>query len=100
MKQFGLIGEGITDQIIIDKILISYFANDDLFITNLQPLRDETQKDLSTNGNWDKVLEYCESDIFRDAFQTLDYIVIQIDSDIFLPYTQVLFESYSYSYRL
>jgi hypothetical protein len=83
MNQFGLIGEGVTDQIIINAILFSYFPDPDLLVTNLQPLRDETHKDLSTNGNWDKVLEYCGSEVFRDAFQALDYIVIQIDSDVF-----------------
>jgi hypothetical protein len=84
MNQFGLIGEGITDQNIIEKILISYFSNPDLLVTYLQPLRDETNSNLATtSGNWDKVFEYCGSDVFKDSFQRLDYLVIQIDSDVF-----------------
>ena len=85
MKQFGLIGEGITDQIIIENILYAYFSDPDLIVNPLQPLRDATNDAIATNyGNWYKVLEYCGSTVFQESFQNLDYVVVQIDSDVFL----------------
>jgi hypothetical protein len=85
MNQFGLIGEGITDQHIISGILISYFSDPDLVISPLQPLRDATNDALAlNNGNWHKVLEYCGSTVFQESFLSLDYVVIQIDSDVFI----------------
>lgn len=85
MMQFGLIGEGITDQIVIESILISYFSNPDLITNPLQPLRDATNDAIALNdGNWHKVLEYCGSTVFEESFLSLDYVVIQIDSDVFI----------------
>lgn len=85
MKQFGLIGEGITDQIIIESILTSYFSDPDLIVNPLQPLRDATNDAVALNdGNWHKVLEYCGSTVFEESFLSLDYVVIQIDSDVFI----------------
>ncbi len=83
-QTFGLICEGVTDQIVIKNILIANFQNPDLFVTELQPLQDATNESRSTDGNWHKVFQYCESQNFRDAFQSCDYVVVQIDSDVFL----------------
>ena len=83
MKSFGLITEGITDQEIISNILYGYFENTDLIINELQPLKDETDKKKSSNfGGWGNLIEYCQSEVFRYAFQTTDYVIIQIDTDI------------------
>ena len=85
MNQFGLIGEGITDQIVVQNILFACFSDPDILVTYLQPLRDITNDVIAASaGNWHKVLEYCGSHVFRSSFQSLDYIIIQIDSDVFL----------------
>lgn len=82
MATIGLITEGITDQIIISNILFGYFNDPNLSIRELQPQIDETDKNLQTTpGNWLQVLNYCESDSFGGAFQFVDYIIIQIDTD-------------------
>lgn len=84
---FALVTEGITDQIIIQNILVGFFDDPDIDINPLQPLRDETDRHRALNpGNWHKVLEYCSSDEFRGAFQFNDYVVIQIDTDIAVHY--------------
>lgn len=71
--RMGIIGEGITDQLVIEYILNAFFEDlDD--VTRLQPKENEP-------GNWDKVFKYCESDEFKQAFSALDYVVIQIDTD-------------------
>lgn len=86
MPRFGLITEGITDQIVIENLLYGFFDTYNLEITELQPLRDATDEDLATtDANWHKVFEYCKSSVFRAALNQDDfYAIIQLDSDIFL----------------
>lgn len=83
MTNFGLITEGLTDQIVIESILAGYFNNPDLDIRPLQPERDKDDDDKSHNyGGWSQVIAYCESTDFKEAFQFIEYIIIQIDTDV------------------
>lgn len=83
MNIFGLIAEGITDQIAIENILVGYFNNPDIDVNFLQPLRDETGSDRAENyGGWSQVIEYCQSPKFRNAFKFNQYVIIQIDTDV------------------
>ena len=70
----GIIGEGPTDQATIRAILESFTENKDLDPRMLQPKPSET-------GNWDKVFQYCRSSEFIEAFEFLDFIIIQVDTD-------------------
>jgi hypothetical protein len=82
MVKFGLITEGITDQIVIENILVGYFDNPDIIVNPLQPLRDETDKNRTANGGgWTLVFEHCRSEKFEDAFDANQYVIIQIDTD-------------------
>lgn len=82
MNTFAGITEGKTDQIVIKNILAGYF-NPDITINWLQPLEDETDANRSKNyGGWDLVFKYCKSDEFKEAFQSNQYIIIQIDTDV------------------
>lgn len=84
MAIFGLITEGPTDQIVIKNILIGLLDDDDLLVTRLQPTFDETDiNSVPSHGNWHKALQYCESQYFKDAVLSIDYVIIQIDSDVF-----------------
>jgi hypothetical protein len=83
MTNFGLITEGLTDQIVIESILAGYFNNPDIDIRPLQPERDKDDENKSHNyGGWSQVFAYCESNNFKEAFQFIDYIIIQIDPDV------------------
>src|SRR4028118_1721656 len=83
MTNFGLITEGLTDQIVIESILAGYFNNPDIDIRPLQPERDKDDENKSHNyGGWSQVFAYCESNNFKEAFQFIDYIIIQIDTDV------------------
>lgn len=86
MPRFGLITEGITDQIVIENLLYGFFNSYDVEITELQPLKDATDENLATtNANWHKVFEYCKSSFFKGAMSQDDfYAIIHIDSDVFL----------------
>ena len=79
----GLISEGITDQVVILNILYGYFNTDDVELTYLTPVRDETDQGRIKDGSgWYSVIEYVKSSKFIGAFQFLDYVIIQIDTDV------------------
>jgi hypothetical protein len=82
MISFGLVTEGLTDQIVIENILAGYFNSPDLDIRQLQPERDKDNENKSTYGGWTLVFDYCKSRDFQEAFQFIDYIIIQIDTDV------------------
>ncbi len=83
MLTFGFITEGVTDQIVIEYILNGYFDTDDIEIKELQPIRDETDKNRSENyGGWTLVFDYCKSTKFREALPYCNYVIIQIDTDV------------------
>jgi len=84
MISFGLVTEGLTDQIVIENILAGYFNSRDLDIRPLQPERDKDNENKSTYGGWTLVFDYCKSSDFKQAFQYNDYIIIQIDTDVLL----------------
>lgn len=87
MPSFALVTEGITDQKVVENILVGFFDDLDIDIRPLQPLRDETDRNRAANpGNWHKVLEYCSSEEFQSAFQFNDYVIVQIDTDVAADY--------------
>ena len=84
MTLFGLIAEGETDHAVLENILLG-ISGEDISdeITILQPDIDETTKEiLQEFGGWYNVFQYCLSEDFRDSFQRVQYVVIQIDTDV------------------
>lgn len=75
MLKFGLISEGVTDNAVLENILIGYF-NQDIsgYINHLQP-------PPTAPGGWSRVLKYCSSPDFKNDFTDNDFMVIQIDTD-------------------
>jgi len=87
MAKFGLVTEGITDQIVIENILYGFYKNYDDLDEEIQPLQppfDATnQKQLEGEfGGWEMLLEYLSQKRFRDDVLNSEYIIIQIDTDI------------------
>ncbi|MDB9515151.1 phage tail protein [Kamptonema animale CS-326] len=82
MVTFGLITEGLTDQIVIENILSGYFDDDDIIVNPLQPERDKDDENKSDHGCWTLVFRYCQSEVFQKAFQFNQYVIIQIDTDV------------------
>ena len=80
---FGLVAEGSSDHSVLKNILIGLFGKD-IFeeITELQPgfgaSNDEPAKEF---GGWYNVFQYCRSEDFKKAFDDVQYLVIQIDTD-------------------
>lgn len=87
MVRFGLVSEGITDQIVLENILSGYFNTPDIIVDALQPTRDATDENkMANSGNWHKVMSYCQSENFREALENNGedyYLIIQIDTDVF-----------------
>ena len=82
MSTFALIAEGLTDQIVLEKIIeeICGEAEEEFEVQFLQPLRDETDAYTAPHGGWGLVFEYCQYHA-ADALATNDYLIIQIDTD-------------------
>lgn len=76
-KTFGIISEGVTDQVVLENIFFGWTGDKNLSVTRLQPKNNES-------GNWDKVFKYCQSSDFKGAFSFCDIVVIQIDTDFML----------------
>jgi len=88
MVKFGLITEGITDQIVIENILCGFYRDyDDLDeeISPLEPPRDETdmrQAYSEFGTGWSAIFNYLSETRFRDDVLNSEYVIIQIDTDI------------------
>ena len=79
---FGLITEGLTDQIVIEKILAGFFNSPNIEVEPLQPKRNKDNQNKSQSGGWTLVFDYCHSKKFQESFRFFDYIIIQIDTDV------------------
>jgi hypothetical protein len=76
MVKFGFVVEGPTDRAILENILIGYFDEDiSEYFTRLQP------REMKDSGGWSRILTYCQSMDFVDAFDDSDFVIIQIDTD-------------------
>ena len=88
MPSFALIAEGITDQVVIEAILDSFYKgeDDELSVAYIQPTRDATDQSRQERedfGGWEQVLEHCSiPEHLYEALALNDYIIIHIDSDI------------------
>lgn len=85
MASFGLVCEGPSDKIVIENILWGFFGNTDLLLRKLPSEFDETDREqFSVQGGFMEIFHFCQSDIFKEAFVQLDYVIIQIDTDVLM----------------
>ena len=75
---FAGIAEGITDQKVINNILVGYFNNRDINVNWLQPAK------VGKSGGHGEVTNYCRSRKFKAVFDLNEYVIIHIDTDISL----------------
>jgi len=82
MSKFGIIGEGITDQITIENILCGFFENPDLDedIEYLKPPCKNNKQD--GYNNWLLTLNHLKTEIFRNEVLGCEFVIIQIDTDV------------------
>jgi hypothetical protein len=76
MVKFGFIVEGPTDRAVLENIIIGYFGEDiSEYFTPLQP------REAKDSGGWSRVIKYCQSTDFVNAFDDNDFVIVQIDTD-------------------
>jgi hypothetical protein len=77
---FGVIAEGLTDQLVIRNILLGFFQDEEPVINPVQPL--PATSDLpDPPGGWTRVFRSLKQGDPQKALQFNDYLVIQIDTD-------------------
>ncbi|MBF6034008.1 phage tail protein [Pseudomonas sp. P155] len=88
MPSFALVTEGITDQVVIERIIYTVIEStlgEEADINVLQPLRDATdvaRQARDSFGGWEKVLEFCSNnEKLTEALEYNEFLVIQIDTD-------------------
>ena len=84
MNDFAVVTEGFTDQSVLNRILLTYFKTPDAepAIVFEQPRVDATgEARWQGYGSWHNVFRYLDERLYRDAFQTSRYLIVQIDSD-------------------
>lgn len=72
--KWATVSEGKTDHIPLKNILIGFFGDKNLPVTRLLPEADEPV-------GWGNLLNYLSADKFRAAFEFVDYVLVQIDTD-------------------
>lgn len=100
MVTIGLISEGITDQIIIKRVIGGYLNDMDVSFTELQPRIDPDNPEIAIDaGNWDQVFKYCQDSDFEEGLKANPslHIVIHLDSDVFR--TKEVSEKYRFEFN-
>lgn len=72
--EIGVIGEGLTDYKVLKNLLVGFSGNKNLDVSRLLPENTEPV-------GWSNVIKYLDTEKFRNAFDFIDYIIIQIDTD-------------------
>ena len=85
MGDFALVCEGVSDYAVVKNILLGLFQGQ----APRKPTINQIQPDVSPGaeqwqeyGGWRQVVRYLETKLYRKAFQTNAFVVIQIDTDI------------------
>ena len=82
MASFALITEGITDQVLLEALILSHVGKESI-VNPIQPMRDATDASRQQGyGGWERVLEHCHEEAFASILSVNDFIVLHVDTDI------------------
>lgn len=85
MPSFAIIAEGVTDQAVLENIVLGHFDSeeDEPVVTYVQPPRDARPKAGSpAPGGWTLVFRSLQLGDHRKALQLNDYVIIHLDTDV------------------
>jgi hypothetical protein len=85
LPRFGVVAEGVTDQAVLKNILIGAFTEEgeEPDVRPIQPPPRDARKDTADPpGGWSLVFRFFTAGEHRKALQTVDYLVIHIDTDV------------------
>lgn len=84
MPTFALITEGLTDQVVLERLIDDVCASqfdDDIEFVPIQPERDATDAHTAPHAGWTLVLEACRKRAAA-ALEFNNYLIVQIDTDL------------------
>jgi len=82
MATFAIICEGVSENLSLHAI-IEKMRQTESYFADIQPRTDVNHGHTvqSGSGGWTEVLSHCNTEVFKQALQSNDYLVIQIDTD-------------------
>lgn len=87
MNDFALIAEGVTDQQVLENIVLAWFSelDEEPHVVAELPYNPgglTESKDAQGHGGWTLVREYFTSGKYKQALQLNRYLVVHVDTDI------------------
>ena len=82
MATFAIISEGISENISLHA-LVEKMRHTETYFADIQP-RTEVKHSHTVQegfGGWTEVLSHCNTEVFKQALQSNDYLIVQIDTD-------------------
>lgn len=82
MATFAIISEGISENISLHA-LVEKMRHTETYFADIQPRTDVKHSHAvqEGSGGWTEVLSHCNTEVFKQALQSNDYLVVQIDTD-------------------
>lgn len=82
MATFAIISEGISENLSLHTI-VEKMSQTDTYFADIQPRVDVNHSHAvqEGSGGWAEVLSHCKTEVFKQALQSNDYLIVQIDTD-------------------
>ena len=82
MATYAIISEGISENLSIHAI-VEKMSLEDTYFADIQPRTDMNHSHAVQEGpgGWTEVLSHCNTEVFKQALQSNDYLIIQVDTD-------------------
>lgn len=82
MASFAIICEGISENLSLHAI-VEKMSQEDVYFADIQPCTSISHGHTvqEGSGGWTEVLSHCSTEVFKQALDSNDYLIIQIDTD-------------------
>lgn len=82
MASFAIICEGISENLSLHAI-VEKMIQEDVYFSDIQPRTDISHGHTvqEGSGGWTEVLSHCNTEEFKRALESNDYLIVQIDTD-------------------
>lgn len=82
MATYAIICEGISENLSLHAI-VEKLSQEEAYFADIQP-RTEVNHSRTVqagSGGWTEVLSHCNTEVFKQALQSNDYLIVQVDTD-------------------
>lgn len=82
MATFAIICEGISENLSLHAI-VEKLSQEEAYFADIQPRTEvnHSRKVQAGSGGWTEVLSHCNTEVFKQALQSNDYLIVQVDTD-------------------